>query len=188
MRVVHDTIGIPITGARHLLNLSRNEIRTHRQSRTGLTGLAGMPLMALSFCGCFTGAAQAWPMHEHRTPRRSLCLSATPVFLLFASYRARTISPWHLLHLSGRPLTSINKALHCGLQHLSHDLRASVRCKPDAARRDGRVSCSPSIFARPSVANRTRPEEMVACQGRSCSPLTAGTHRGTKPTPAQSRP
>ena len=36
MRVVHDTIGIPITGARHLLNLSRNEIRTHRQSRTGL--------------------------------------------------------------------------------------------------------------------------------------------------------
>ena len=36
MRVVHDTIGIPITGACHLLNLSRNEIRTHRQSRTGL--------------------------------------------------------------------------------------------------------------------------------------------------------
>ena len=32
MRVVHDTIGIPITGACHLLNLSRNEIRTHRQS------------------------------------------------------------------------------------------------------------------------------------------------------------
>ena len=30
MRVVHDTIGIPITGACHLLNLSRNEIRTHR--------------------------------------------------------------------------------------------------------------------------------------------------------------
>src|SRR4029077_12552466 len=31
MRVVHDTIGIPITGVCNLLNLSRNEIRTQQK-------------------------------------------------------------------------------------------------------------------------------------------------------------
>ena len=40
----------------------------------------------------------------------------------------------------------------------------------------------------PSGECRTRPEEMVACKGRSCLPLTAGMHRGIKPAPAQSRP